>query len=164
MEFLFYYTIELSKLPLVNPSLFRPLIHFSESLLSFVPHILTFPLNPSFLFLFSEFRVTQPLSWFMSLAFTNLYSIPTYFRVSLKNYFPTDLHYRTQAAHSVSQTSQTFFDLHESLSNARFQRAANPIFRYDYKLGNYFTKDDSTKSPYLFTTISEITGGIRKSA
>jgi len=52
----------------------------------------------------------------------------------------------------------------ESTLDMRYQRNLNPIFRYDYKLGNYFTKEDSIVTPYLFTTISELTGGIRKSS
>jgi hypothetical protein len=52
----------------------------------------------------------------------------------------------------------------ESNANIRYQRNLNPIFRYDYKLGNYFTKEDSIVTPYLFTTINELTGGIRKSS
>jgi len=52
----------------------------------------------------------------------------------------------------------------ENITFFRFQRSSNPVFRYDYKLGNYLTKDDLTTSPHLFTTISEITGGIRKSS
>jgi len=59
-------------------------------------------------------------------------------------------------------TSQNL--LTESNLNIRYQRNLNPIFRYDYKLGNYFTKEDSIITPYLFTTINELTGGIRKSS
>jgi hypothetical protein len=52
----------------------------------------------------------------------------------------------------------------EVSSNYRFQKFSNPIFRYDYKAGNYLTKDDIKAYPTLFTTISEITGGIRKAS
>lgn len=56
----------------------------------------------------------------------------------------------------INQTeSQHFF---------RYQKTLNPIFKYDYKLGNYITKNDLTMFPFLFTTFSEQTGGIRKSA
>jgi hypothetical protein len=63
-----------------------------------------------------------------------------------------------------SIVDQVLYENTETASNFRFQRSLNPIFRYDYKLGNYFTKEDLTISPHLFTTISEITGGIRKSS
>mgnify|MGYP006073249651 FL=1 len=55
-----------------------------------------------------------------------------------------------------SQSEGTFF--------FRYQRALNPVFKYDYKLGNYFTKEDSTMTPFMFTTAIDVTGGIRKSS
>ena len=52
----------------------------------------------------------------------------------------------------------------EVSSNFRYQKFSNPVFRYDYKAGNYFPKDDFTLHRHMFVSISEITGGIRKSA
>tara|TARA_B100000795_G_scaffold5622_1_gene4121 strand:+ start:2101 stop:3357 length:1257 start_codon:yes stop_codon:yes gene_type:complete len=55
-----------------------------------------------------------------------------------------------------SQSENTYF--------IRYQRALNPVFKYDYKLGNYFTKSDITMTPFMFTTAIDVTGGIRKSS
>jgi hypothetical protein len=55
-------------------------------------------------------------------------------------------------------------DFAEATDVFRYARAANPIFRYDYKLGNYFTKDDLLTKPFLYTTVTELTGGIRKAS
>lgn len=52
----------------------------------------------------------------------------------------------------------------EVSSNFRYQKFSNPVFRYDYKAGNYFPKDDFTLHRHMFVSMSEITGGIRKSA
>lgn len=52
----------------------------------------------------------------------------------------------------------------EVTSNFRQQRFQNPVFRYNYKIGHYFTKSDLFLHSTLFTTQSELTGGIRKSA
>jgi heme/copper-type cytochrome/quinol oxidase subunit 1 len=89
-----------------------------------------------------------------SLTFTNL----------LVNRFSASLGYTNQPMQvdSLKFSSQNL--LIESTLDMRYQRNLNPIFRYDYKLGNYFTKEDSIVTPYLFTTISELTGGIRKSS
>jgi hypothetical protein len=76
---------------------------------------------------------------------------------TFENYSTTD--FQTNSASFQSRNELT-----ESSLFSRHQRALNPVFRYDYKLGNYFTKSDSLLSPYLFTTINEITGGIRKSS
>lgn len=43
-------------------------------------------------------------------------------------------------------------------------RIANPIFKYDFKVGNYMPDDAKKMNPHLFATIKDITTGIRKSA
>jgi hypothetical protein len=51
---------------------------------------------------------------------------------------------------------------HELVGDYRFQKAANPIFRYDFKVGNYLPDSTKTLNQHMFTTINDITGGIRK--
>jgi len=65
---------------------------------------------------------------------------------------------------SLDLNNKSMFNSLESSLNFRYQKFTNPIFRYDYKAGNYITKQDKAAFPYLFTTLSEITGGIRKSS
>lgn len=72
------------------------------------------------------------------------------------------LTYDNYKIQSEQETVNTLEHLTENSLFFRYQRLLNPIFRYDYKLGNYFNKQDSIITPYLFTTISEITGGVRK--
>jgi len=60
--------------------------------------------------------------------------------------------------------ANTLVTFSESAASMRYLRTTNPIFRYDYKLGNYFTKEDMQTKPFLFTTINELTGGIRKAS
>ena len=43
----------------------------------------------------------------------------------------------------------------------RFQRAANPNFKYEFKIGNYFSDDSKKKFDHLFLTMDSITMGIR---
>lgn len=52
----------------------------------------------------------------------------------------------------------------EVSANFRYQKFSNPVFRYDFKAGNYFSQDDLARHRHMFVTASEITGGIRKSA
>jgi len=56
------------------------------------------------------------------------------------------------------------FNHQEVSSNFRYQKFSNPIFVYDYKSGNYLTTEDVKAYPSLFTSISEVTKGIRKSS
>ena len=72
--------------------------------------------------------------------------------------------YLNKGFQSVPQTKQVLNNFSEESSFFRYQRALNPVFKYDYKLGNYFTKDDMNMTPFLFTTINDVTGGIRKSS
>jgi heme/copper-type cytochrome/quinol oxidase subunit 1 len=72
----------------------------------------------------------------------------------------------------VSYTSHTqnpyvladtvLFTNEESASNFRYQKFQNPIFKADYKSGNYFTKVDLLRFPHMINTFTELTGGIRK--
>lgn len=57
------------------------------------------------------------------------------------------------SVHRFSEKSEKF----------RALRALNPLFRYDYKVGNYFSKGDASTMAFLFPTIGDLTGGIRKS-
>ena len=52
----------------------------------------------------------------------------------------------------------------ESAGNSRFKRAENPVFRYDYKAGDYFPKLNKEVYPYLFSTILSLTSGLRMSS
>lgn len=76
----------------------------------------------------------------------------------------TDVTYLSQNWNSLDLNNKSMFNSVESSLNFRYQKFTNPIFRYDYKAGNYVTKQDKQAFPYLFTTFSEITGGIRKSS
>jgi len=65
---------------------------------------------------------------------------------------------------TLTSTDQVLNSQSENTYFFRYQRALNPVFKYDYKLGNYFTKDDITMTPFMFTTAIDVTGGIRKSS
>jgi hypothetical protein len=56
------------------------------------------------------------------------------------------------------------FSLHESVSDSRFARTMNPVFKYDFKVGNYLPDDAKKLNPHLFMTIKDLTTGIRKSS
>ena len=54
--------------------------------------------------------------------------------------------------------------LQEQLSDSRFARSMNPVFKYDFKVGNYLPDDAKKLNPHLFMTMKDITTGIRKSS
>ena len=63
---------------------------------------------------------------------------------------------------SVVELSST--GLGENLNDQRFMRFMNPVFKYDFKVGNYLPDDAKKLNPHLFMTIKDITTGIRKSS
>ena len=52
----------------------------------------------------------------------------------------------------------------EKVTNYRFLRSANPVFKYDFKVGNYMPDDTKKMNPHLFRTIQDLTTGVRKSS
>jgi hypothetical protein len=52
----------------------------------------------------------------------------------------------------------------EEISNSfRYQRFSNPVFKYDYKSGDYFPKLHKIIHAHLFSTINDVTNGLRQS-
>jgi heme/copper-type cytochrome/quinol oxidase subunit 1 len=52
----------------------------------------------------------------------------------------------------------------ELVSNFRQQRSTNPLFRYNFKTGNYLNNITKELSPSMFTSLSSVTMGIRQSS
>jgi hypothetical protein len=52
--------------------------------------------------------------------------------------------------------------LEENTQDYRSVRSQNPVFKPDFKSGNYFTRDDFARKPFLLTTISDISKGMRR--
>lgn len=97
---------------------------------------------------------------------SNFYNIYALFSSQLTSQETSNVstNFTSKAWSTLDVNNKLMFMNQEVSSNYRFQKFSNPIFRYDYKAGNYLTKDDIKAYPTLFTTISEITGGIRKAS
>lgn len=76
----------------------------------------------------------------------------------------TALSFSTNGSDSASISQSSEFAFQESLENQRFVRFMNPVFKYDFKVGNYMPDDLKKLNPHLFNTIKDITTGIRKPA
>lgn len=50
---------------------------------------------------------------------------------------------------------------HELPSDYRFQKTQNPIFKYDFKVGNYMTEAVVKLNRHFFTTVNDTTTGLR---
>jgi len=90
---------------------------------------------------------------------------------SLKsNHFTTNYIKNQIVTSDTENTNTTLTNLEfntslgENVSESRFLRYTNPVFKYDYKSGDYFPKLYREVYTYLFTTINNITGGLRSAA
>jgi RNase adaptor protein for sRNA GlmZ degradation len=72
--------------------------------------------------------------------------------------------YSTSEVSLNSLTSDSTSMLGEKTSDQRFMRFMNPVFKYDFKVGNYMPDDVKKMNPHLFNTIKDVTTGIRKSS
>ena len=78
--------------------------------------------------------------------------------------FSTEGEYVVPTSSLRSSEELSKFSLHESVSDSRFARTMNPVFKYDFKVGNYLPDDAKKLNPHLFMTIKDLTTGIRKSS
>lgn len=65
----------------------------------------------------------------------------------------------TRGASNVINQGQLF---EENTLDFRAQRNQNPVFKPDFKSGNFFSRDDFSRKPLLLTTISDLTKGMRR--
>jgi len=85
-------------------------------------------------------------------------------RFNLANNSINSIDYVSKSWSSMALEQKNLFSNQELSSNYRYQKFSNPIFVYDYKSGNYLTTEDVKAYPSMFTSISEVTKGIRKSS
>ena len=57
---------------------------------------------------------------------------------------------------------QTKYLNEELSSSSRYLRFNNPVFKYDYKSGDYFPKLYKEVYTYLFSSINDLTGGLKQ--
>ena len=70
----------------------------------------------------------------------------------------------SHAAKSLSLESSYSYNIngsHELPSDYRFQKTQNPIFKYDFKVGNYMTEAVVKLNRHFFTTVNDTTTGLR---
>lgn len=85
-----------------------------------------------------------------------------YAKVANGGQLQDSLTYVTNNFSTESLENQHILGKQETSANYRFQRLQNPVFKYDFKLGNYMPDENKVKSPFLYTTIHDLTTGVRK--
>lgn len=72
--------------------------------------------------------------------------------------------YSTSDVSTASISESSMSALQEQQADQRFVRFMNPVFQYDFKVGNYMPDEAKKLNPHLFMTIKDVTTGIRKSS
>lgn len=88
--------------------------------------------------------------------------IPTHLNFTYNLYY--NQLYSLLVGFADSTTNITPIIFQEKTSSQRFLRLANPVFRYDFKVGNYMSDDTKKMNLHLFRTIQDLTTGVRKSS
>lgn len=83
---------------------------------------------------------------------------------SLSSSYLLPYSYASSEANLKSLEDQVLYSLQESTTDGRFLRLMNPVFKYDFKVGNYMSDDTKKMNLHLFRTIQDLTTGVRKSS
>lgn len=99
---------------------------------------------------------------------TNIFNLPGFALTNHKNIRPLRnqevLNIQSDKWATDSTTTQLFNQGQESVTSTRYQQTSNPLFSYNFKVGNYLPFTTYAMYPHLFNSINEVTRGIRKSA
>ena len=126
----------------------------------------------SFLFLDYHYHSLKEVYQNFGLIFDNFFNIDLFFIEFLKNkilvngkskmYKEREISYRTGVVNQDEGETTLLFSAQEQISDYRNLRLQNPIFKYDFKLGNYMSEETKRKVPHLYTTVHDVTTGLRK--
>nr|ASY95744.1 Cox1 [Stylonychia lemnae] len=83
--------------------------------------------------------------------------------IKLKNNLPQNISLKSKIFFSKNIKEQTIDSLEETSSEARNLRFNNPVFKYDYKSGDYFPKLYKEAYSFLLPSILSLTSGLRTS-
>jgi hypothetical protein len=119
----------------------------ADFLLNLVTFLSLFVFSYKTVFIFDFFYFTQQAILNNNFFIFNKKQTPLY----SSSYFST-LDSLTQFKLSNEETS---------LTSNRYHKFDNPLFKYDYKSGDYFPKPVKDAFTYLFTTMLDLTGGLR---
>lgn len=75
---------------------------------------------------------------------------------------PSGLVFTTNTVLTRDDALDQQFQSQEIASDYRNLRLQNPIFKYDFKLGNYMPDDNKRKFSQLLTSIHDLTTGVKK--
>lgn len=70
--------------------------------------------------------------------------------------------YSSKSESTSMVADNLLFSNEETALNFRYQKFQNPLFKADYKAGNYFNANMLKHHPHMINTLIEITKGVRR--
>jgi hypothetical protein len=151
-------------------------ITFPVSLQEFAPSpVLNIGLNDTFRLSSNNFFIFLNVNYFFSplnMVSTHVFSVLNtnifeYFINPIVSTFSNNkqhstLNFKSEYFNNVSISSNTLLSGEESSNYSRFMRFENPVFKYDYKSGNYFPPLYTEIFPQLMTTMADTPSGLLK--
>lgn len=164
--------------PVVHPSALALRFGFEavvEYFLGSVRYIFSLVMNPLNALRELHYLVGSTVS---ANAFVSLTDFSTLFVETFKSYYqniqlsdstslPTTtntakVEYSTASIEKNSVNLQSSYSFQENTESYRYLRLQKPVFQYNFKVGNYFPDSFRKMNLHLFTTINDVTTGIRK--
>ena len=101
----------------------------------------------------SKFKITKNmyLTSYLNNSFVN--------KETLENII--EIGFKSEYFNVINRSDFKYNFIMESSANQRFQKFNNPIFKYDYKSGDYFPKLYRDLYTHLFSTLIDLTSGLR---
>jgi heme/copper-type cytochrome/quinol oxidase subunit 1 len=139
--------------------------NFLYSFFNFV-HSFLFEISNNFLSFFNNFFSLSLLILFSNktnfiFSFIYNFNFYNYFRISDNTISSLNYSYKSNYFNNSSLSFSNTYTNEENSNTQRYLRFYNPIFKYDYKSGDYFPKFYKEVYTSLFTTIAELTSSIR---
>lgn len=113
-----------------------------------------FVILTNFFFNFKNYQIFETLF--------NLNFVVALSETSLKFKNNTLLNFNSSHFTNNNLNTRTLYGNEEIFSNYRYQKFDNPVFKYDYKSGDYYPKLYKEMYSYLFSSAIDLTGGLRQ--
>jgi hypothetical protein len=84
-------------------------------------------------------------------------------KITINSYNTSKNNYLSNYFNNSDLTTATKYTNEETNESFRYLRFYNPVFKYDYKSGDYFPKLYKEVYTYLFTSANDVTNSVRTS-
>lgn len=137
----------------IDPKLLDELEFYSNGLINWLDNLADDILNFEFFNFFNNITFEKFSSCFINKLSNSSYN---------KNLLINKLSFFSDYFNNLNFNFKHKYQNEELVEESRAIRSQNPVFKYDYKSGDYFPKLYKEVYPFLFSSIIDLTGGLRQ--